>query len=75
MPSSLAPVPEVGSLWEYPRWNNPDYMGAWTVARVGRGEESIKAVIMRRVGGREQECETPLGFWPGGWVPFEVRSG
>lgn len=63
--------PLVGSCWEYPRWNNPQYTGPWEVEAVGvRGEEALSVVVLRRIDAPRLRHETPTVAWPGGWVPL-----
>lgn len=72
-------LPALGSLWEYPPWTNPQWMGPWKVVRVGPAPPDAEVggthVFLERVDGPpESWSATPHGVpidlgWPGKWVP------
>lgn len=62
--------PEIGSLWRFPGWTNPEYMGAWRVTEIGVETEEIPApfgILLEQVDKLRKVTEADLRFWPGGW--------
>jgi hypothetical protein len=65
-------LPEVGSMWVFPPWNNPDYTGPWEVITLGvYDEEGGPNVVLRRCAGRRQITSSLIAFWPGSWEPAD----
>lgn len=66
-------LPPVGSRWEFPRWTNLDYTGAWAVAAVvphhPEAEWIGPTIVLHREADPEHEHLADLAFWPGGWIP------
>lgn len=65
-------LPEPGSRWIFPRWNNRDYMGPWSVVTLGvYDEEGGPNIVLRRDAEPRMIHHELIAFWPGGWEPAD----
>lgn len=66
-------LPEIGSRWIFPPWNNPDFTGVWEVVTLGiyEPEGEGPSIALRRDEGRRQVTYALIAFWPGSWEPAD----
>jgi hypothetical protein len=66
-------LPEVGSRWIYPKWNNAEWMGPWRVMTLGvyDEEDGGPCIVLRRDAEPRHIHHELIAFWPGGWEPAD----
>lgn len=65
-------LPEVGSRWIFGGWNNPEWMGPWSVITLGvYDEEGGPNIVLKRDNYPRKIHHELIAFWPGGWKPAD----